>query len=144
MEPEGDARLILAYVDDVIKRDDSYFVVLHDWVHGVSGSYDIYFQMRCSADQTQYILDSCASQETLYDPECYALIIRAESVHKPLAELWGEVKDVPEDFAFVIHGESDILVIKGVCLDILLLPDVYLEMEDLFHFSADATSQGVQ
>ncbi|MFA5260449.1 MAG: hypothetical protein WC450_04400 [Candidatus Omnitrophota bacterium] len=108
--------LLLAPIEDVIKRENNYYLTANEWGR------DIYFQLKCSAEQAQYVLNNSTSE--FYD---YAIVLNPKSVHKPVAQLAGEI-DAKD--AYVIHHASDIIVVKGDCLELLFLEDSDLNMED--------------
>jgi len=120
LEPPGRPRLLLAPVVDVLKREDAYFITAHDWVA------DVYFQLQCDAQQAQYVVGHSTNDFRAFDE--YAIVMDPKSVHRPVAQLAGEI-DV--DYAYVIHDAAEIVVVKGVCLDILSLGDSGLNVESL-------------
>lgn len=120
LKPLGRLRLFIAPVADVLKRDDTYFITAHDWTN------DVYFQLDCDAKQAQYVLNSSTKDSRMFEE--YAIVMKPRSVHKPVAQLAGEI-DV--DNAYVVHDAADIVVVKGTCIDILSLKDSRLDIEDL-------------
>lgn len=128
LEPPGRPRLLLAPVVDVLRREDAYFITAHDWMG------DIYFQLQCDAKQAQYVMGTSTNEFRMFEE--YAIVMDPKSVHKPVAQLAGEI-DV--DYAYVIHDAADIVVVKGVCLDILTLEDSRLNVEDLLTPDSEET-----
>jgi hypothetical protein len=120
LEPPGQSCLLLAPVVDLLKREDVYFLTAHDWMG------DIYFQLECDEKQAQYVMATSTDDFRMFDE--YAIVMKPKSVHKPVAQLAGEI-DVA--YAYVIHDAADIVVVKGVCIDILSLEDSRLNVDDL-------------
>lgn len=120
LEPAGLPRLLIAPVVDVLKKEEAYFLTAHAWMNNV------FFQLRCDAEQVEYVLSTSADEFRMFGN--YAIIIAPESVHKPVAQLAGEID---ADYAYVVHDAADIVVVKGTCLDILALGDDILDPEDL-------------
>ena len=120
LEPPGRSCLLLAPVVDVLKRENVHFLTAHDWI----GS--IYFQLQCDEKQAHYVMATSTNEFRMFNE--YAIVMKPESVHKPVAQLAGEI-DV--DHACVIHEASDIVVVKGTCIDILSLKGSGLDEADL-------------
>lgn len=130
LEPAGRARLVLAHVVDVLKAQDTYLLTAEE----DNLEYHAYFRLQCDSQQAQYVLDT--STGTLFGRERYALIIQIDSIHKPVAELDAQVD---EDYAYIADEAAGILLIKGKCLDMLVLP-VHISMKDLIKFPDDEGS----
>jgi hypothetical protein len=120
LEPPGRSCLLLAPVVDVLKRENVYFLTAHDWI----GS--IYFQLQCDEKQAHYVMGTSTNEFRMFNE--YAIVMKPESVHKPVAQLAGEID---ADHAHVIHEASDIVVVKGTCIDILSLKGSGLDEADL-------------
>lgn len=120
LEPPGRSRLLLAPVVDLLKREDTYFLTVHEWIG------NIYFQLECDEKQAQYVMDTSINDFSMFNE--YAIVMKPKSVIKPVAQLAGEI-DV--DYAYVIHDAADIVVVKGECVDILSLEDSELSPYDL-------------
>ena len=86
----------------------------------------IYFQLQCDEEQAQYVLSESSGDSSRWKD--YAIVFEPQKVHKPVAQLAGEID---EEFAYVIHEAADIVVVQGVCLDLLELDTVVLSVEDL-------------
>ena len=119
LDPPGRSRMLLASVVDVLKREDGYFLTAHAWMS------NIYFQLQCDEKHAQYVMSTSTNDFRIFDE--YAIVVSPKSVHKPVAQLAGEI-DV--DYAYVIHDATDIVVVKGTCIDILFLQDSRLDTED--------------
>jgi hypothetical protein len=105
-------------VVDVIEKDGRIYISAADMVH------PIYYQIECTDTQLKRLLDD--SPEMAFD--AFAFVLSLASVHKPVAQIVGEI-DV--DTAMIVHESSDIVVIKGQCVDLLHLGHVGLIMDDL-------------
>jgi hypothetical protein len=122
LEPVGRSRLLIATVVDVLKRENDYFLTVQDW------RFDIYFQLLCDAKQAQYVIESSTNDNVIRKYGDYAIVLKPESVHKPVAQLTGEIDD---GSAIVTHKAADIVVVKGTCIDILSLECSGLDETDL-------------
>jgi len=123
LEPPGRSRLLLAPIVDVMKRKDAYFITAHDLMS------DVYFLLRCDEKQAQYVVRTSTNMGRVLLDE-YAIVIRPEGALKPVAQLAGDQESV-----YVIP--ADIVVVRGVCLDILSLEHSRLDVKDLLSQDSD-------
>ncbi len=120
LEPPGHLRLLLARVVDIFERDETYFLMAHEWLS------DVYFQLQCNAGHAQYAL-STSSNELRGFAE-YAIVMQPKSVHRPVAQLTGEIDG---DSVYVTHEVADIIIVKATCIEIISLDDSVLDVDDL-------------
>jgi hypothetical protein len=122
-------RLLLAPVVDVIQQADAYVLTLHDWMSFPSS---IYYQLECNAEQSKYVLAKANNGARML--QYYAIIMLPTSVLKPLAKFVCHDDGDGEGGSggvYVTDEASDILVVKGACVDILSLDGSDLTVKDL-------------
>ena len=124
--PPGRSRLMIASIVDVIQQDDEFFFTAVGWMYG------IYYQLQCTEEQLQYVLNISKNNTSHFEE--YAIVMNPRSVHKPVAQLVGEL-DI--DYAYITHEVSDLTVVKGTCLDVLSIDSSVLEIEDLLDSMAE-------
>ncbi|NQT61653.1 MAG: hypothetical protein HQ556_01735 [Candidatus Marinimicrobia bacterium] len=114
------SRLVIGSIVDIMKQNNKFLLTAVDWQYGID------YQLQCNEQQVEYILNiSKVNSQTF---EVYAIIINPESIHKPAVKL---VDEMGGDDSYVTYDISDIIVVKGICLDVVSIGDDSVEIEEL-------------
>jgi len=122
-------RLLLSPIVDVIQQGDAYVLKLHDWM-GFPSS--IYYELHCNAEQSNYVLATANNGSRMFQD--YALVMLPSSVQKPLAKF---ICEDDGDGAYVTDEASDIMVVKGACIDLVSLKAPGLSARDLIEATTE-------